>query len=208
MLNKWFRDYTSVLTKEFYVLYGSVLGLTIGVCSGLGFYFFKGYFHGILDDPYRLIIFWGALGVSSAVLGRVILMLSAYVVRKRSGLPVKKSSAKGAQGTGTVFQWKSRIVAWVFLVLILLADSLAKSWHVSPLYRALFLQVGITGYSIWYAFFRQNMPLTKLKRGSLAEKMKNGSRTFAKVMAIVLVLELIFMAWISLYPQSFFGIWQ
>jgi hypothetical protein len=200
---KWFRDYTSVLTKEFYVLYGSAFGLIIGLSYGLGSYFFRDYFHGLFDDPYRLILFWVALGVSSFVLSRVILILSAFVVRKRGGLPVKKSSTKDHQGRGFTFLWKRRIGGLAFLFLILIGHRLTKDWQISPVYSGLFLQVLITSYLIWFAFFRQNTPLTKLKRDSLAEKVRNGSRIFVKVMAVALVLELIFMAWISLSPRSF-----
>jgi hypothetical protein len=188
---KRYRDYISVLTREFYVYYGVCLGLLIGI--------------GIpLTRPWRddkgvsgELWFIGAVFVAVFVVSRAVLLAAAYVVRRRLGPKAKPAISKKLQAQDKVTSRKYRLFAFGYLAFLILAKILRQHQWVSEEQYAWIITGLVCAFLIWIAVqsFRRRDE-KNLEKGSAAAIISWGSRYVLVALVIIFIAEQLWAAYL------------
>jgi hypothetical protein len=184
---KWYREYTSVLSREFYVLFGA----SIGVIFGIGFFFFRSYLAPLNQSFYG----WIGLLIGAFILGRLIVIGAAFIARKNGKKRPKKVATRSKQEISALRKY--RFIVLIPIAVVLLLSASAKMGVLPLSYESMISRIVLIGFMVWLAFYsRKGLPPSNLKKGSLAEKVSNGSYRVLKIAVVVFVLESIISIWI------------
>jgi hypothetical protein len=159
---QWYREYTSVLTRE----HGSLLGAIFGITFGVAWFFF----HRAFQDP-MISLTWYGLGAwigGIYVMGRVITLAVAFWVRRQH--PTGKAVRKPLKMTAS----ERHLRRWNLWFLV---GTILELFLVNGLRRAGLLTLGQSTVALpllvlLTLLLRNKMaPAPPLKKGSFAVKV-------------------------------------
>jgi hypothetical protein len=189
-MSKWFREYISVLSREFFALYGLAMGAVFASC----WIFFRHLFPTLVDSYFGLpglcLIFVGAF-----VLSRIVLIVCAYFVRRKGGLPEKAQVSKKVEAGQRSLANKYRWSIYGFILLLFSIQILSKCNYL-PMHTTFILSsLAIFGFMAWTTVLSfQRRPELKLKSGSVAQKLSAASKYVLLVLLIIFIIEQIWIA--------------
>jgi hypothetical protein len=193
---KWFREYISVLSREFFALYGSAMGI---LCVSLWLLF--RHFNPLSGDGYSEWPILGLYFLAFFIFSRIVLLTSAYFVRKNRGQAKKQEINKKMEVSRKTISNRYRFGSIGFAILFLLVRVLREFGVISVYTNTTLSLLIVFGFMAWMTVtaFKKS-PDTKLKSGSLAEKVRVSSKYILLASMIVFV---VLQIWISIILRKF-----